>query len=193
MATSFLRRHQRLLINVSSASGLLALGDLLAQLLYEKKSQVDDQRLVAAALTGTVMGVEGHLWYTFLDRLIAQPTWRNVLKKVLLDQTLAAPIYTTTYIMGEEQHSSHALEVVSHLGTSLLEGRSSPGELRDDAKTNFLPLYLADCAVFIPVQVINFKYISAFYRVPFMFFVAFIFNGFLSAYKHAPEKENKSE
>ena len=48
------------------------------------------------------MGVEGHVWYTFLDRVIAIPTWRNVFKKVVLDQTIAAPIYTLTYIVGKE-------------------------------------------------------------------------------------------
>jgi hypothetical protein len=53
-------------------------------------------------MTGTAMGVEGHVWYAFLDRIITQPTWRNVFKKVLLDQTIAAPIYTATYIIGKK-------------------------------------------------------------------------------------------
>jgi hypothetical protein len=57
-------------------------------------------------------------------------------------------------------------------------------QLKSDTKANFLPLYIADCAVFIPVQILNFKYISAYYRVPFMFSIAFVFNIFLSAYKH---------
>ena len=48
------------------------------------------------------MGVEGHIWYGFLDRLIAQATWSNTFKKVLLDQCIAAPIYTTTYIIGNK-------------------------------------------------------------------------------------------
>ncbi len=73
-------------------------------------------------------------------------------------------------------------------GTSVLEGRTSLGELKRDIKENFLILYLADCLVFIPVQLINFKYISAYYRVPFMCFISFVFNIFLSAYKHAHEK-----
>jgi hypothetical protein len=47
------------------------------------------------------MGVEGHVWYSFLDRIIVQPTWRNVFKKVILDQTIAAPFYTLTYIVGK--------------------------------------------------------------------------------------------
>jgi hypothetical protein len=62
-------------------------------------------------------------------------------------------------------------------------------ELKSDTKENFLPLYLADCIIFIPTQIINFKYIPTYYRVPFMFSVAFIFNIFLSAYKHTNEKD----
>ena len=47
------------------------------------------------------MGIQAHVWYGFLDRFIAQATWKNVFKKVLLDQTIAAPMYTMTYILGK--------------------------------------------------------------------------------------------
>ncbi len=61
----------------------------------------DCQYVVAAFTTGAVMGVEGHIWYSFLDRRIFQTTWSHVFKKVMLDQTVAAPFYTLTYIVGE--------------------------------------------------------------------------------------------
>lgn len=57
--------------------------------------------LVAAFVTGGVMGIEGHFWYTFLDRLIVSKTWYNVFKKVMLDQMVGAPVYTLTYIVGK--------------------------------------------------------------------------------------------
>ena len=204
MAASFLRRHKLVLLNVSSGSGLLALGDLFAQVFYEKKKHVDDKRLgmfidasfvtthalilVAACITGAVMGLEGHVWYAFLDRIIAEATWRNVFKKVLLDQALAAPLYTSTYIIGTRHTGLRPCEATTrsfHSGSSLLEGRTSFGELKHDFRSNFLPMYLADCAVFIPIQIINFKYVPAYYRVSFMFLIACIFNTFISAYKHA--------
>ena len=79
-------------------------------------------------------------------------------------------------------------------GTSLLEGRTSLNEVKHDIRSNFIVLYLADCLVFIPVQMVNFKFISAFYRVPFMFGISFFFNLFMSAYKHAhKEEENHDE
>ncbi len=60
--------------------------------------------------TGAVIGVEGHFWYSFLDRIIAQPTWRNVFKKVILDQTIAAPVHAITYIVGMENKRFYSLK-----------------------------------------------------------------------------------
>jgi hypothetical protein len=79
--------------------------------------------------------------------------------------------------------------VIFDKGTSILEGWKSLGELKSNTKANFFTLYIVNCLVFIPVQIINLRYISAYYRVPFMFFfIAFISNGFISAYKHTNEK-----
>ncbi|UJR37947.1 hypothetical protein I4U23_030632 [Adineta vaga] len=168
MIRTFIHRHRLFLLNLTSASGLLASSDFCVQVFYEKKKPIDDKRILAALTTGAVMGVEGHVWYSFLDRAISQSTWRNVFKKVLLDQMIAAPVYTLTYI----------------IGTSILEGRRSSRELINDTHTNFFPLYIADCLIFSPIQILNFKYIPSFYRVPFLSLIAFIFDAFISAYKH---------
>ncbi len=45
MSAAFLRRHKLFLINLTSGSGLLALGDFCAQIFYEKKKSLDDKRL----------------------------------------------------------------------------------------------------------------------------------------------------
>jgi hypothetical protein len=55
------------------------------------------------------MGIEGHIWYTYLDRIIARTTWRSVLIKVILDQTIAAPLYTLTYIVGKKKQKGFFL------------------------------------------------------------------------------------
>jgi hypothetical protein len=87
---------------------------------------------VAALATGAVLGLEGHIWYSFLDRIIAQATWRNVFKKVILDQTIVAPIYVVTYIIGMENKRLYSLKNVffyflfsrdfSSRGTNILSG-----------------------------------------------------------------------
>jgi protein Mpv17 len=139
------------------------------------------------------MGIEGHIWYTYLDRIIARTTWRSVLIKVILDQTIAAPLYTLTYIVGKKKKKDFFNIFCYFLGTSFLEGRKSYRELKKDIRINFLPLYIADCCVSTPVQIINFKYIPSFYRVPFLSFVECIFDAFLSAYKHNHQEVHKPD
>jgi hypothetical protein len=112
------------------------------------------------------MGIEGHIWYTYLDRIIARTTWRSVLIKVILDQTIAAPLYTLTYIVGKKKKKDFFNIFCYFLGTSFLS---------------------------TPVQIINFKYIPSFYRVPFLSFVECIFDAFLSAYKHNHQEVHKPD
>ena len=47
MFRTFFRRHRILLINVTSASALLTLGDLTVQMFYEKQKEINRQRLRA--------------------------------------------------------------------------------------------------------------------------------------------------
>lgn len=45
MNSSFFRRHRHFILNVTSSSGLLALGDFCAQIFYDKKESLDNKRL----------------------------------------------------------------------------------------------------------------------------------------------------
>ncbi len=45
MSALFLRRYKQFFINVTSASGLLTLGDYIAQTVFEKKKSIDQKRL----------------------------------------------------------------------------------------------------------------------------------------------------
>ena len=88
------------LSNVSTRNVSPSIDDVSVGLDESRDSLHTHSVLEAACATGAVMGAEGHIWYTFLDRRLAQTTWRNVFKKVLLDQIIAAPVYTITYIVG---------------------------------------------------------------------------------------------
>ena len=44
-AAGFIRRYKKFLWNIATTSGLLALGDLSVQILYEKKKPLDQKRL----------------------------------------------------------------------------------------------------------------------------------------------------
>lgn len=73
-------------------------------------------------------------------------------------------------------------------GTSVLEGRTTRRALSSDVRTNFVPLFIADCVIYTPAQIFNFKYIPSFYRLPFLSLVAFVFDTFISAYKHKDDE-----
>jgi hypothetical protein len=45
MISTLLRHHRLFLINFTTASGLLAAGDLSVQIFYEKKKTLDEKRL----------------------------------------------------------------------------------------------------------------------------------------------------
>ncbi|CAM2703626.1 unnamed protein product [Rotaria socialis] len=202
MMKSFFRRYQLFIVNIVSASGLLATSDLFVQILYEKRETIDKKRFLAALGTGAVMGVEGHIWYSYIDRVMAQRTWRDVFKKVAIDQTIGAPFYALTYIVDDycsfylissnlfnsrtntTKSNDKTIFEIKTSRTSILEDRTSSAELTSDIRKNFFPLYLADCLIFAPIQLINFKYVPAFYRVPFLSLAAFVFDAFISAYKH---------
>ena len=44
-AAAFVRRHRKFLLNLTTSAGLLALGDLSAQIVYERKHALDQKRL----------------------------------------------------------------------------------------------------------------------------------------------------
>jgi len=84
-------------------------------------------------------------------------------EKVLLDQTVAAPIYTATCIIVKIRFFKDLKYVIFDKGTSILEGRTSLGELKSDTKGSFISLYIADCLVFIRCRQSEFQ-VKIFFR-----------------------------
>ena len=76
-------------------------------------------------IVGLSQGLPNHLWYTWLDRLLPGKSLAVVGKKVVADQVIASPFFSSTFFVG----------------ASLLEGCSlaeSVGEFR----SKFLMVYL---------------------------------------------------
>lgn len=71
-----------------------AIGDVLAQRCVEKKACFDWKRLLRFASAGMLLhGPMGHWFYGSLDSLIPGASARKVAIKVLIDQTVHAPIF----------------------------------------------------------------------------------------------------
>ena len=50
---------------------------------------------------GLVLGPLNHYWYHMLDKFLVGATGRIVAKKVLLDELIASPIFTTSFFVGK--------------------------------------------------------------------------------------------
>ncbi|CAF0892607.1 unnamed protein product [Adineta ricciae] len=166
-------------MNITSASGLLAASDLVVQIIHEKKQTVDVRRLLGAVGTGAATAnldecmEEGRYGYDLCGTDIFGYLHCGQVLSTRLDLLILFRLLV--------------------LGTSFVEGRRSADELHKDIRVNFPTMYVADICTFTPVQLINFKYVPPFYRVPFLSMVIFFFNTFLSAYKHAPETSHRHE
>jgi protein Mpv17 len=52
------------------------------------------------AATGLILGPFNHYWYTMLDRALPSVAALTVGKKILADQSVAAPFFCFTFLMG---------------------------------------------------------------------------------------------
>ncbi|KRZ86840.1 Phosphatidylinositide phosphatase SAC2 [Trichinella sp. T8] len=121
-------------------------------------SGVDIRRASHLSLSTSILSVEMHFWYKFLDRLFPTKALKHVLVKVCCDELIMAPNFCFTMLAS----------------VNLLEG-SSWNKFTSRLKNSFLWLYLADVTVYTPVQLINFYFLSTKYRTVFVYAASAIY------------------
>ena len=88
--------------NVGTSVSLLGFGDLIEQRLNGgSRSHVDWGRVGKMALVGFVFGPLNHGWYTFLDRALRGRTLYTIIRKVLADQLVFAPIVISSFFISK--------------------------------------------------------------------------------------------
>jgi len=112
-----------------------------------------------------------YFWYRFLDTRYPGAAWRPIFTKLLLDSTVASvPLYSAFYI-----------------GSSFLEGKK---DVFGEWRSKFLPTYLVAMAFWIPMQCINFTFVSPERRVLFIAACTFVELNGLCLFKRMDENEN---
>lgn len=99
LCREFTKRHL-LLVNTGTCTTLYVTGDLIQQHI-EGCKVVNWHRTLRMATLGMCMGPLNHGWYKLLDSVLVGVSGRIVLKKVLADQLVMAPICCSFFYMGE--------------------------------------------------------------------------------------------
>ncbi|XP_054276113.1 mpv17-like protein 2 isoform X1 [Macrosteles quadrilineatus] len=173
--------HQKLLgkylflTNTVSSGLLMAAGDGVQQQIefykkVHKKETYDWIRTMNMTIVGFALGPVQHFFYKYIDFILPKRTLKSVMKKILLDQTVASPSAICIFFYG--------------LG--LLEDGDFK-EAHKEMKQKFLTIYMMDWIVWPPTQYLNFAYLPAKYRVVYVNFITMLYDVFLSYVKY----ENK--
>jgi len=167
-----LLNHTYPLITKTITSGILFLtGDILCQSVENKhdiESKWDYPRMFRMTFFGAAfLGPFGHLWYKLLDSKLPHTSTNSIIKKVAADQLIFGPIFNAAFLVI----------------MPVLERKTLP-EAIDNVKDKFVTVYAVECAVWPPLQAINFKYISPMNRVLFVSGLTIPWNTFLSFVEH---------
>ncbi|XP_071953369.1 mpv17-like protein 2 isoform X2 [Antedon mediterranea] len=164
-----------LITNTVTCSSLLAIGDVIEQTREIRRNRKNEshaskhhhsynwKRTGRMACIGLALGPFNHYWYFFLDRFLPGTSGKMVIKKILLDQVVAAPFFNGSFI----------------LGMGLLEGKSLTENL-DNFKSKFPTLYLMDWCIWPVAQAINFTFIPSYLRVTYVNFITLGWDAVLS-------------
>jgi len=157
-----------LLTKALTASALLGVGDVLGQLVLEKgepggKKSLDVIRVARSMSIGLfVSGPLMHFWYKLLDTTIKTGT-RGVLTKVVLDQTLFAPVIVSAFFACN----------------GLFQGQS-PSEISRKIRADLPHTMLMNWTIWPAAMLINFKFVPPSQRVLYASSVALLWNVYLT-------------
>jgi len=164
-----------------SSAVITVLGDLLSQYIEakHKKKRFDWDALrtsrfglMGLALVGPVI----HFWYGAVFRLFPGTNVTAVAKRVMIDQFAFAPIFLPTFMSG----------------IWILEGKNM-SELLLNLQRELPTAIVANWSLWIPAQIINFRFVPLKYQVLFSNFVGFIWNTYLSFTLNYERKEENTE
>lgn len=118
-------------------------------------------------VVGLLQGPFHHCFYTMLDRVLPGRNAKSVVKKTLLDQSIASPVCLAIFF----------------IGLGVLESRKV-GEMCKELKLKFCETWKVDCCFWPPTQCINFLFVPLHYRVLYTNAMTMVYDIFLSYIKY---------
>ena len=153
----------------------MAAGDVLAQQLVERRGKSHDiRRTVRMGVVGLGLGCILRPWYLTLDRIVKGNRNIDALKKMVIDQSIAAPnIILSFYTMKE-----------------VIEGKSFE-EYKQTLKERYLETLKTNYKFWPFVQTVNFLFVPLQHRLGFVNVSALFWNTYLSWMAFKPSTETQ--
>ena len=149
---------------------------MIAQLLIEEADKIDFIRLSRMSFSGlALIGPTLHYWYGYLYKNITSTGFKGAIYRMIPDQFIFAPIFIAIF----------------SIFLFTLEGRLS--EIENHLKKTWYNSMLINWQIWIPAQIINFRFIPLHLQVLFVNFVALIWNTYLSYISHLQHQKNKNK
>ncbi|XP_065359882.1 mpv17-like protein 2 [Calliphora vicina] len=161
-----------LITNIVGSGVLMVFGDVIAQEIEYRRGipnskRYDWQRMGRMFIVGALQGPLHHYVYNWMDKVMPVANFKNVMKKILIDELLMSPACIFIFF-----YSACFLE------------RKTFKETNDELKEKFLFIYMIDWLLWPGAQYINFRYLETKYRVTFVNVCTALYNIFMSYVKH---------
>lgn len=160
------KRICRLASQAVTSAAISAVGDITSQLVFEERDALDWRRLSTfTVLGGVLVAPTLHAWYSFLHRRLPGDAMATVGRRLLLDQLAFAPTFIPSFMMT----------------LLLLEGHAHPAR---KVRHEWWPAMLVNWQLWVPAQLINFRFVPVHFQVLFANGVAVVWNVYLSWAAH---------
>ncbi|XP_015116897.1 mpv17-like protein 2 [Diachasma alloeum] len=131
------------------------------------EDSLDPIRVRNMFAVGTAQGPFHHYFYAILDKILPGKNAGSIVKKTVLDQTIASPTCLAIFFFGH----------------GALERRDNE-DMFEEIREKFFSTYKVDCCFWPPTQMINFLLVPVQYRVIYVNVMNIVYDMFLSYAKY---------
>ncbi|KAE9031994.1 hypothetical protein PR003_g3168 [Phytophthora rubi] len=169
--TSLLETHP-LSTKIATGGAIAGLGDMGCQLVLEEKEKhkplLDVKRAaIFTFLGGFLISPVLHVWYGFLGSRLPGVSAAAVAKRLALDQLGFAPTFLPVFL------------------SSVLTLEGNKEQIPDKLRADWWTVTKANWGVWVPAQILNFRFVPGPMQVLFSNVVGLLWNAYLSYVSHA--------
>ncbi|XP_065223062.1 mpv17-like protein 2 [Planococcus citri] len=153
--------------NTVSSAVIMATGDAIIQKMTQTENEkLQWERTEKMGFVGGMLGPIQFFIYKNLDKLFPRTDNKTVFRKIIVDQSLSAPIFICAFFFL----------------CNLWEKK--PEQSFDEIKDKFIDVYKVDLMIWPAAQYVNFTYVPPQFRVMYVSGITVVYSAFLSYMKH---------